>query len=290
MTDMTHQLLSLVTYSDLPQLDPDDRLLEQSLRMRGVEVIPAIWNDPKVEWSSHTASVIRSTWDYHLHYEEFLDWVDRVGASTTLFNSPSMVRWNSRKTYLAELENAGLPIVPTVFINKRDKITLEQILTEKNWVKAVIKPTVGLATSGVIKTDNSKAATEEGQRHVDKLLQISEVMVQEYMPSITDYGERSLMFIDGNYSHTVRKSAFQKLAVAGHAGESAAESNDDEIKIAVRILNYLDSTPLYARVDLVRDQHGESKLMELELCEPSMFLSFRPEAADELANAILRRI
>lgn len=288
MLNSTRQAISLITYNALPDLDPDDRLLQSALEKRGVESTPAIWNDPSVNWSHSSACILRSTWDYHLHFEKFLHWAEEVSSATKLLNPYPLVKWNTRKTYLAELSANGLPVIPTEWIHDATSPTLAQILKDRNWSEAIIKPSIGLATSGVRRTNMENAAAD--QEHVNKLLATSEVMVQEFLPSVHQYGERALIFIDGEYSHTVRKAPFQILAAAGQAGESLAESNPKEIEIARSVLNYLDSPPLYARVDLVRDASLKPLLLELELVEPSLFLSFAPEAAEKFAEAILRRL
>jgi glutathione synthase/RimK-type ligase-like ATP-grasp enzyme len=281
-------LISLITYSGLPDLDPDDRLVQTELARRGVEAVPAIWNDPTIDWSKSSFSILRSTWDYHLHYLQFLSWAEQVSAQTELLNPLPMIKWNSKKTYLADLHEAGLPVIPTAWIHDSKGPSLVQILQENQWNEAIIKPSIGLATAGVKRTNLENA--DNDQVHVEMLLRSSEVMVQEYLPSVHQYGERALIFIDGEYSHTVRKAPFQILAAAGQAGESRAQCNAQEIEIAKSFLDYLDTTPLYARVDLVRDAANQALLLELELVEPSLFLAFAPESAEKFAEAILRRI
>lgn len=290
---MSKKSIALATYKDLPLLDPDDQLLQQSLAARGYQVLPAIWNDGDFDWSKHQACVLRSTWDYHLAYEDFVKWIDAVSKSSRLFNPAQMVKWNSRKTYLRELEDAGLPVIPTVFIGQNESVpsdgsALLNAMLERNWSEAVIKPSIGLASSGVRKIKQIDAPAAQG--HLDQLLKRSEVMIQEFMPSVADYGERALIFIDGKYSHCVRKSAFQKLAAAGHAGESAAVDDPVEIKLGQEVLSFLKETPLYARVDLVRDSEFKPRLIEFELVEPSLFISFCPASADLFADAIIRRL
>jgi hypothetical protein len=45
--------------------------------------------------------------------------------------------------------------------------------------------------------------------------------------------------------------------------------------------------PLYARIDLVRDDHGNPCVLEVELVEPSLFLpQAPPEALDRLVSAL----
>jgi glutathione synthase/RimK-type ligase-like ATP-grasp enzyme len=287
---MAELLFSLITYSALPDLDPDDQLVKAALERRGAKVQALVWDDENVDWSKAGICVLRSTWDYHLSYEKFCHWVDKVGQATRLFNPAQLVLWNSRKTYLNEMIQAGLPVIPTSFLDNDANTDLSQLLQQRGWRKAVIKPTVGLATSGVKCVENTPESLEEGQQHLNQLLKNGVVMVQEYLEAVEGYGERSLTFIDGKFSHCIRKTAFQKLAVAGRAGETAQDVSEDELVQAQKILSYLKETPLYARVDLVRDRNNQPLLMELELVEPSLFLQTKPSAAELFAEALLGRV
>lgn len=286
---MSKHSLSFITYAGLPNLDPDDELVKEALERRGAQVQARIWDDPSVDWSSAGVCVLRSTWDYHLKYEQFCSWVQKVAGTTTLVNAASQILWNSKKTYLSEMSQAGLPVIPTVFFSKTKRQSLAEVLSDLGWTEAIIKPSVGLATSGVKRINASEQSIKAGELHIDDLLKSCEVMLQEFLPSVHDYGERALIFINGEYSHCVRKSAFQKLAIAGEAGETAATATPEEIDIAKNILAYLDETPLYARVDLVQDKHKKPLLLELELVEPSLFLKTCPQAAEVFAEAILQR-
>jgi glutathione synthase/RimK-type ligase-like ATP-grasp enzyme len=284
-----NNVVSLITYSDLPDLDPDDQLLQAALARRGWLAQALVWDDARVDWTDAGVCVLRSTWDYHRKFEKFSAWLKHVADVTTLLNPLELVLWNTRKTYLHELTRAGLPVITTRYVSADQRAQLSGLLEEMGWQEAIIKPSIGLATSGVKRIERNAASISEGEAHLDLLLATSEAMVQEFMPSVHDYGERSLIFIDGRFSHCVRKAAFQKLACAGHAGETVAEAAGDEIAIAQHILNYLKVIPLYARVDLVRDRKAQPVLMELELVEPSLFLKTCPEAAEPFADAIVRR-
>lgn len=286
---MTRPVISLITYSDLPDLDPDDHLLKDALERRGCQVQALVWDDDTIDWSKAGVCVLRSTWDYHKKFARFCAWLKYVSGLTTVMNQPELVLWNCRKTYLADLKAAGLPVIETRFVSNDSRPLLGDLLADAGWIEAIIKPTIGLATSGVKKIDLRTDNLQVAEDHMDFLLQASEVMVQEYLPSVHDYGERSLIFIDGNFSHCVRKSAFQKLAMAGHAGETAALATPEELEVAERILAFLQLKPLYARVDLVRDKTNTPLLIELELVEPSLFLKTCPSAAEPFVEAILRR-
>ena len=71
---------------------------------------------------------------------------------------------------------------------------------------------------------------------------------------------------------------------------SLAEGEADAIDYATEVLSRLGFADLlYARVDLVATIHGWL-VMELELVEPSLFLTFQESAARSLAGGIRRRL
>jgi O-ureido-D-serine cyclo-ligase len=52
----------------------------------------------------------------------------------------------------------------------------------------------------------------------------------------------------------------------------------------------LDEAPLYARVDLIHDGAGTPRLLELELCEPSLFFAHAPGSAERFASLLAKRL
>ncbi len=281
---------TFVTYDGLPDLDPDDRYAVDALARRGRSVAPAIWNDPSVDWSRAGICVIRSTWDYHLDRPAFLAWAERVAALGPLWNPLPVVRWNSHKGYLRDLEQRGAPVVPTDWLPAGHAADVGAALREREWLRAVIKPAVGLATRGVLMVDLERDGAAAAQSHVDALLREHDVLLQPFLPSVERYGERALVFIDGAYSHAVQKTAFQPLAAAGDAGEVLVEADAEEIAVASAVAAMAPRPVLYARVDLVRGEDGRPLVIEFELVEPSLFLSLYPPAAERFAVALDERI
>ncbi|HKW44093.1 MAG TPA: hypothetical protein VJN22_00465 [Candidatus Eremiobacteraceae bacterium] len=275
---------TFVTYADLPGLDPDDRLAVAELERSGATVGAEVWSDPAVDWSSAGTVVIRSTWDYHLRHDAFVAWVDHVAARTSLWNPAPLIRRNSVKTYLRELETRGVPVVPTAWLEQGMHCDVKRLLRDRRWEKAVIKPVVGLATAGV----RTIAPEDDGaQAHLDGLLRSGGVMVQPFIPAVTSYGERALVHIGGSYSHAASKVAFQPLANAGDAGEMAVVATPEERAAADLALATLDSPWLYARVDVVPDDTGRPLVLELELVEPTLFLALGDGAPKRFADALM---
>jgi glutathione synthase/RimK-type ligase-like ATP-grasp enzyme len=275
---------TFVTYADMPELDPDDRLAVVEVERHGASVGAQVWSDDTVDWSSAGTVVIRSTWDYHLHHDAFLAWVDRVANVTSLWNPPSLVRRNSVKSYLKDLEQRGVPVVPTAWIGRGESCDLRRLMRDRGWEKAVVKPVVGLATAGVRMI---RPGDDDAQSHLDALVARGGAMVQPFMSAVSSYGERALVYIGGAYSHAASKVAFQPLAAAGQAGEKPVKASPEERAAADLAIATLDSPWLYARVDVVPDETGRPLIMEFELVEPTLFLSLDAHAPRRFADALM---
>ncbi|MBS2000162.1 MAG: hypothetical protein JST44_01570 [Cyanobacteria bacterium SZAS LIN-5] len=275
--------LTFVTYDGLPDLDADDRLVAEELRKRGYTCAVANWRNAEQNWAEAGVCVVRSTWDYHLYYQEFLSWIEKVSAQTKLLNDAGVIRWNSNKRYLFDLERAGIPIVPTVLFEQNAQIDLRAVLTERGWQRAILKPVIGLSTFGVRKIEST---SPDIQAQLDAMLKSSDVLLQPFVETVHKRGERALVFIGDDYSHTIRKSAFQPLAQAGEAGETLEETDPSELTLARKVLAEVKTPVAFARVDLIRDTNGQDLLMELELVEPSLYLNMFPAAIPRLADRL----
>ena len=128
---------------------------------------------------------------------------------------------------------------------------------------------------------------EEARTALDALLSNGGAMVQPFMPAVSTYGERALVYLGGAYSHAASKEAFQRLAVVGGAGEAAGVATPQERAVADKAIATLDSRLLFARVDVVPDDSGEPIVMEFELIEPTLFLSLADGAPQRFADAVI---
>ena len=283
-----------VTYGDLKQGDPDDLDALEILRKRGYHCSFADWRDRSFPFQSTRLVVLRSTWDYHLHHSEFMAWLKSLAGHSVLKNSWELVQWNSDKRYLRDLSARGIDCVPTYYIEEdADQLTrssFAEILKSLSLTTSkivVVKPSIGLSTFGVRKFDLSTSAGEDAAlEHINQLAPNYCVMVQPFLAEVETYGERALAFIDGEFSHAIRKTAFQHLAVAGEAGEAQVQATAEEIAFGYKTLAALNEKPLYARVDIIPDGSGSLRLLELELIEPSLFLKLAEGASAKMADAV----
>jgi glutathione synthase/RimK-type ligase-like ATP-grasp enzyme len=279
--------IALATYSGLPALDPDEHHLLAALKARNLTAEPKVWNDPSVDWTNCRCCIVRSVWDYHKHFPDFLAWLDAVSHTVPVFNSPSLIKWNGDKRYLKELAHSGIKIVPTFWLSANERADINSLFGEIG-NDLVLKPTLGLSSEGVLRVQ-SNGDRAAAQVHLQQLLAGGAVMVQPFIDSVETTGERALVFFDGAYSHCVSKTPFQAFAVVGEAGEQQAQAQEVDVQFAQQVLACLPEVPLYARVDLV-ELDRRPCLMELELVEPSLYFSFAPQAADRLAELIVHKL
>jgi O-ureido-D-serine cyclo-ligase len=281
--------IALATCLNPPQEDFDAPPLLDALAARGHQAHQAAWDDTTQRWDDYDAVLLRSTWNYFHDLPRFLAWAEHVASQSRLWNSLEVVRWNTHKFYLRDLESRGIPIVPTEFVPAGSHFDLQTCFAVRGWSSAVIKPAVSADAFATVRAD--RAAPAAGLLHLQTHLPVRDMLVQSYMTTVAEPGERCLVFLDGEYSHTVRK---RSLFLGGrHAGPEGVpvSAGDDEIMLARRVLSQIElTTPLYARIDLLRDPEGIPRLMELELVEPSLFLEEAPGSAERLAAGLEARL
>jgi glutathione synthase/RimK-type ligase-like ATP-grasp enzyme len=277
---------TLVTCERVPKLDPDDQLFAEELVNRGWNVATEVWSDPTVDWSNSRICVLRSTWDYHKHIEEFIEWLDRVSSVTVLWNPPELLRWSADKGYLRDLEAAGVRTVPTVWAKRGESFNLYKCSMHYRFLDIVIKPARGAATHDVLLFHADHESLAHGQAHLDRLLESHDALIQPYLESVTTYGERALVFIQGRYSHAVIKKPFDRLLAVRGSSTPAVEVTPAEIELAKKALSVAPVLPKYGRVDLLCDSEGAPCVNEVELIEPGLYFGAHPRSAIMFADAL----
>jgi hypothetical protein len=289
--------VALITCSEWPRLSDSDRCLQSALAARGIEAGPLAWNDPTVDWSRPLVSVIRSTWDFYSQHAAFLEWTQCVSRMHTLWNPCPLVQWSSHKGYLRDLEEQGMPIVPTLWLSRGASANLEQLMQERNWSEVVIKPAVSGYAYGTILVKEEEVATD-GQLYLDHMLSIHDMLIQPFFPTVLSSGERSLIFIDGEVTHAVLRPPVRAVSRDRSSCRDAVDlpteklivPREEELQLAHRIIDKLSSRVLFARIDLVDDVDGQLRLMEVELIDPRLWLEWVPKAVERFANAITEEV
>lgn len=277
---------TLVTCAMVPELDPDDRLLLRELRGRGLTVSIEIWNDPRADWGATRLSILRSTWDYHQRYCDFIAWIAKASSLTVIKNDLGLLNWNAHKSYLRDLEGLGVPVVPTVWIERGERRSLLDLAAERGWRELVLKPARGAASHAVTFVGQDADAFAVAQSELDRLTETDDALVQPYLESVADYGERALIFFGGRYSHAIKKKPFDREIAISDEPSTRTQATARELAVASKAVEAAPSATLYARVDLLTDARGDPVVSELELIEPALYLAVHEPARAIFADAV----
>ena len=280
--------LAWVTTRGARGRDDDEPLALAALAAAGVRTDVLDWDDPGVDWAGYDRAVLRSAWDYPERLPEFLEWLAVVDAATELRNPAPTVRWNLDKHYLAELADAGVPVIPTAYAEPGDRAELPA-------GEFVVKPAVGAGSRDA--ASYGPEQHEAARAHVARLhARGATAMLQPLLASVAREGEWPLVFLGGEYSHAASKrvdlpraGAVEGLFAAERTAPHAADAAQRAVAhAAVEVLAVRFGVPAYGRVDLVRDDDdGRPCVLEVELVEPSLFLPHGgPAAVDRLVAAV----
>jgi O-ureido-D-serine cyclo-ligase len=291
--------IALVTARAARGTDYDMPLLLAALRGAGADALEADWDDDAIDWSRFDLALLRSTWDYFERLPEFLAWAEHAARQTRLLNPLEVIRWNTDKHYLDDLARAGVPVVPGAFVEPGgDPLPIIDALFAAHppMLDVVVKPAVGAGSRDAQR--HARDAREAILAHVRRLLDNKRsVLLQPYLDAVDAHGETALLFFDGEFSHAIRKGPLLRRGEGSTTGLYAEETIDprtpgaDELAVARRAIAAIPFRQplLYARVDLIRDDAGAPRLLELELVEPSVFAANADGVAGRFAGAIMRR-
>jgi glutathione synthase/RimK-type ligase-like ATP-grasp enzyme len=293
--------VALITYSGVPAITTDDRLLRDALVARGAEVEARPW-DTRADWSVYHRIILRSCWNFHHRPEEFRGWVNDVKEryDGSLMNGPELVQWSVDKRYLRDLDARGISIVPTVWVSADDDGVpdLAALIAEHGWdAGTVVKPAISATAHQTWRVGPEEAGAHQARFEALLASSPAGVMVQPFLPEIED-GEWSLVFLGGEFSHAVKKRpAAGDFRVQHDFGGTIERCEPDpalvdDASAALRAAAEATDTGLedilYARVDGVM-RSGRLLLMELELIEPVLFFAQAPGAAARMAELIVSR-
>lgn len=274
--------------SDLADFVTDDMLAVPELAKLGIEAEEIPW-DAEADWTTYRAVILRSTWDYHDRVEEFLATLDRIARQTVVLNSVEIVRWNYDKRYLAELERAELPIVPTLWFDSiSQQADLEGALEKFRCDELITKPVVGAGAK-----DTFRWRVEQSPDSILEAFGRRRAMVQPFLKSIVETGEYSAFYFNGEFSHGIRKvpKSGDFRVQEEHGGDIQATELPAKVRaLADRASARITGKPLYARVDIVMLGPDAPAIIELELIEPALYLRTDPGAPARFAHAISNRL
>lgn len=257
--------------------------LRPAFKAQGMSVHDVDWADEMVNWSDFDAALIGTTWDYWDHWDTFLETLANIEAQIPLFNGAKLVRWNSHKGYLRDLEAKGARLIPTLWIDQVTPQNAADAFDTLGSETLVFKRQVGAGADGQYRLQRGDILPGMP----------NPMMVQPFLPKIVEEGEISFIFIDGEFSHALIKRAakgdYRIQSTYGGTEEAITPSTED-LSDAKAILGALDVPPLYARVDMLRGEDGGLLLMEMELIEPYLYPVEGPELGVRMAAAVLKRL
>ncbi len=276
---------------DLFELQLQLDAIQPACRDAGLALELRIWDDPSLLWSVenglYDAVVVGTTWDYHQRAPVFFATLDRLGAHVPVCNPPGMVRWNGNKRYLAQLAGAGVPVVPTLWVDRVDAAAAARAHAHFDAARLVAKPVVGAGAVRQVVLEAGAPLPPVAERPPGA------AMIQPFLPSVQSEGELSFLFFGGRYSHAVRKlplaGDYRVQSIYG-ASELDYLPRQGECELARAVLAAVPGVApaalLQARVDLVRHPDGALRVMELELIEPYLYPVQGPGMGARFARAL----
>lgn len=262
-------------------------LLKEALESKGYSVVRTYWDNSEYDWSQTKVAVIRTVWDYFERFDAFNSWMETTAKLTRLVNPLELQQWNSHKFYLRELDEKGVRIVSTEFVEKGTKISLREIAEKRQWQKMVMKPAISAAAFHTYKI--SEVTIDDQENVFQELLASRDLLVQEFQETITTHGEASLMVFNGKYTHAILKKAKQgDFRVQDDFGGTVHhyEPSMEEIEFAEFANAQCPISPAYGRVDIIWDKEGKCYLSEMEFLDPEIWLRNAPETAYMIAQGI----
>lgn len=277
---------AFLTMDSLDEFEVYDDLLIKPLSQLGWSVDMVSWRDRQVDWNTFEAVIIRSPWDYQQDAQLFMQVLEEIDQSSARLENPlDLVKWNIDKTYLRELEQEGILIVPTLWGRRLEAEQLDKAFEQLDTRELVIKPTVSANADDTFRV--KQEVKLQTKREMLRTFYDRAYMIQPFMKSIVTEGEFSLFYFGGEYSHTILKTPGKGdfRVQEEHGGILASvEPETKLLKRAQQTMARLQPQPLYARADYVRTEDDDFALMELELIEPSLYFNMDPESPRRFAR------
>lgn len=269
--------IALLTCATWPGIQDKERALAKEFGHH-IHADVVVWNDPAVNFSDYQCLIFRTTWDYFKQPEVFSAWLEKIaGLGVPTFNPIAAIRRNQHKFYLKELQESGIDIIPTVFVEKNSALELATLIPDQ-WQKLIIKPAVSGGAYMTRLFDRSEMASV-----VEEYTPIAakrDLLIQPFMAEIQEQGELSLLFFGGVFSHAVlKRPVLGEFRVQSEFGGNyrAIEVSAELIATCEQTIAAFGGELVYARVDGIIAS-GKFLLMELELIEPDLYFDYDKNA------------
>ncbi|UJR32517.1 hypothetical protein I4U23_019979 [Adineta vaga] len=271
----------------------------------GIIAISAPWMTTPLSCNSTNKFIYIANlaWGYHYRPDQWDTWLHNWPKEIKLINSPSLLQWNTRKTYLQDLQKADVQIIPTLYIESFDEKVLINAAKHFGVSDLIVKPQVSACSFNIVRVlvdSNDFASAPRSMSPSEAVAELtrldaahSPMMIQPFMSSVVQEGEISVFVFDGKVSHAVRSNTqpddYRVQFEHGGVTTAQKELSYEMIELVHQALAVCPETPVYARVDMIRNNIiGKFCVIEVELIEPNLFLQYAPDGGTAFVHAILR--
>ena len=286
---MSQHCCAFLTLEDREGFYVYDEMTFEPLSQLGWSVQEIPWSQTDVDWDQFDLVVIRSTWDYQDRFDEFISVLHAIDSSRAILLNPiDTCVWNSSKEYLRELQQLGVPIVPTIWLDAWSDKVVDDAFETFGANKLVIKPIVGANADDTFVLQKAHSPSRETAAEV---FDSSPGLLQPFLNSIVEEGEYSLIYFGDEYSHAIiKKPARGDFRVQEEHGGAidSYDANDQMIALGRKVLDSVPQRLLYSRIDFARLDDGSLALMEAELIEPSLYFPYDPASPERFAKVLDR--
>lgn len=224
-------------------------------------------------------------WGYQARADDWSAALDAwEAAGVPIANPVPLIRWNTDKRYLFDLEAKGVPVIPTAFapaLSDTDLIDARARFGDT----LIVKPPISGGADGTYRLAPGDPVPADARG--------KPMLIQPLMAAIATEGEYSLFYFGGRFSHAILKvpSAGDFRVQEQYGGrEITVDAPAEARAVAEAALGGAPGDALYARIDMVRGADGGLRLMELELIEPDLFLSHAADGGSLFAEALRARL
>lgn len=267
--------------------------LAAALAPAGLEAEPSPWTahvEDASGLSGYPLVLPLIVWGYHRDHDRWMQacatWAEAgAGAGLRLLNPPSVLGWNSDKSYLGRLADQGIAIPDTIWTDSPTQADVDAAFDRFGTDQLVVKPRVSGGAWKTLRLSRGDRLTDAPE---------GPAMIQPYLPTIETEGETSLLFFGGRLSHVVNKrpvpGEFRVQVQYGGGYTALTEPPAGALALAEATLAAIGEDLLYARIDMAPAADGRWLLMEAELIEPDFYLGSAPDRGQAFAEAVRARL
>ncbi len=279
---------------DIFELDEEIGKLIPAFADLGMDISLVNWRDAADRAHEYAAMLPLFVWDYFEQNEEaFFQAMAKICQKTNLYNPFDVLKWNANKSYLEELENQGAATIPTIALDKLSEARIIHAMDKLAADKVVIKPVIGGGAWRQVLYERGTPFPSQDE------LPPEGALIQPFINSVSTEGEYSFLYFGGSFSHALNKRPkdgdYRVQSIYGGLEKAYTPTNQERAQ-ARAVLDVLDFTPLYARVDFLRGNDRRLLLIELELIEPYLYLPYAEgeggdnKGAQKLAKALAKKL